>query len=129
MLAIATQTFGDYLRTKRESRMLRQQDVLDSLAERGLRKYAHTAIIHWEKNRTLPPIHDPKFVKALADILDVTEAEILNAAGFSLQDTAPDELPPDIIKMLRTATPKQRQQIKKMMQLMLEGADADDSTH
>lgn len=89
MEAMQTTTFGDYLKQKRLQRRLTQADVLRELAQRGAKHYTDTVVTHWEKNRAMPPLQDPKFVRMLADILGVSNNEILEAAGFALDSEEP----------------------------------------
>ena len=39
----------------------------------------------------MPPLQDPKFVRMLADILGVSNNEILEAAGFALDSEEPED--------------------------------------
>ena len=123
-----TGTFGEFIRLHRKQQNLTQSDLVRELAQRGTKLYNDVSAVHWEKGRAMPPISDPKFVKALADVLGVSESEILAAAGFSLDANAPDELPPDIEQMLRSATPAQRKKALAMLRLMLDAAN-DENAH
>jgi transcriptional regulator with XRE-family HTH domain len=119
VLAVGSRTLGQYLRARREMLGLTQEDVLAFLVQRGLKKYTHTSLIHWEKDRAMPPIYDPKFVRAIAEILGATDKEILRAAGFALDEDAPDELPPEIRRLLERATPDELDKVIAMMQLLI----------
>src|SRR5690348_1701362 len=115
MSAVQTKTLGQFIREHRVSLQLRQEDVVEALVNRGQRRYNQTAIAAWELDRTLPPIHDPGFVRALAAILQVSEAEILRAAGFSV--TQSSDLPPEIVERLKRATPAQLAKITALLDL------------
>jgi transcriptional regulator with XRE-family HTH domain len=118
MSAVQTKTLGQFIREHRVTLQLRQEDVVEALVNRGQRRYNQTAIAAWELDRTLPPIHDPGFVRSLAAILQVSETEILRAAGFSV--TQSSDLPPEIIERLKRATPSQLAKIAALLDLIID---------
>lgn len=118
MLTSQIVTFGDFIRTKRKQKNLTQADLLRELVARGVKAYTDTVVTHWERNRAMPPINDPQFVQALADILGVTEAEILEAAGFNLDTGAPGELPEEIVALLKNLSPEQLDAVANMIAML-----------
>ena len=83
---VGVPTLGQFLRLQRIKLGLTQQDVAVRLAQYGL-QFNRTSVTHWERGRFMPPIDDPKFVRTLAEILEVTEEEIMQAAGFNREST------------------------------------------
>jgi len=119
-----TRTLGTFILQRRKALKMTQSDFIQRLSKYpGVKSYADNIAVYWEKDKAMPPLDDPKFVKALADVLGVSESDILEAAGFSLEENAPGELPPDIEQMLRSATPAQRKKALAMLRLMLDAAN------
>lgn len=116
-----TQKIGEFIRQRREDAGLTQLDLVQGLALRQGRQYNKSMVGHWERGRAVPPIDDPQFVHALAEILGVSEAEILEAAGFNpeLFTDPPEEMPDWLVKMYTEATPKQRTMIQRVFKSLL----------
>lgn len=112
---------GQYIRERRKELNLTQTDLANALHNYpGVRQYGYTAVKGWERGYAMPPMDDPAFVRALADILKVSEAEILRVVGFAIADSsAPDTLPPEFLALLEKATPEQLEAIGRVAQLMV----------
>jgi transcriptional regulator with XRE-family HTH domain len=110
-----------FLRANREKLRLTQADVLERLAT--YHRYSPAAIVHWESGRSLPPIDDPRFVRILASALDVSEVEILIAAGLLTTDPNGD-LSDDILDALRKMSPAKQRQVMRLIRALDDEGDA-----
>lgn len=80
---MSANTFGQWIRQMRESRHMTREDLIAALKARG-KTVAHSTLTTWEHEGANPPIHDPEFVQTIASVFNVTGAEVLMGAGFSL---------------------------------------------
>ena len=85
---------GHYIRTRRNVLDITQQDLADRLAERG-HKFAKSTIGWWETGRSVPPIHESKFMSALAASLEVTLSALVEGIGMYDFEVESDALSPN----------------------------------
>lgn len=85
---------GHYIRTRRNVLDITQQDLADRLAERG-HKFAKSTIGWWETDRSVPPIHESKFMSALAASLEVTLSALVEGTGMYDFEVESDALSPN----------------------------------
>ncbi len=62
---------GQYIRNQRNTLQITQDELAARLASHG-HKFAKSTIGWWETDRSIPPIHETKFMAALAASLEVT---------------------------------------------------------
>lgn len=95
----------NWLRTKRKELHISQEELAAKLQVKGIDVTAG-AISHWENGRYNPPLDEPEFRKALAEILRIDVRTLLMIAGYEVTeiehtDAAKraafivDQLPPD----------------------------------
>lgn len=70
-----------------------QQDLADRLAERG-HKFAKSTIGWWETDRSVPPIHESKFMSALAASLEITLSALVEGVGIYDSEVESADLSP-----------------------------------
>lgn len=74
----------DWLRKRREELKLNQEQLAAQLQLAGF-DLTRGAISHWENGRFNPPIEDPNFRLALAQILKMSVTSLLKEAGYEVQ--------------------------------------------
>lgn len=117
-------SIGRYIQHRRNSLGLSQIDLASAITSHGF-KVARSTLAKWEVEESMPPIGDPQFVKALAQILEVTEADILAIAGFNLDLEGDNgELPEWFKKSYDAASPEKRKMIQKIWKSLLEEEDS-----
>jgi transcriptional regulator with XRE-family HTH domain len=75
----------NWLRRFRDQVGLSQEEVKDQMDARGF-EVSRSSISHWESNAAKPPLGDPVFRKALADVMRVSVPDLLAAAGYEVTD-------------------------------------------
>lgn len=75
--------FGAWIRQMRDGRNITREELVQALKERG-KPVAPSTLTSWEKGDVNAPIHDNQFVEVIAQIFDVSVAEVLKGAGFDL---------------------------------------------
>lgn len=113
---------GKVIKKHREDKGLSQYDLRDRLEARGF-KVSRPTISNWEtsENEAGDTTWNPKFIKALADIFETTELEILHDAGFDL--VPPGFKPEDIaLAMMIRSVPdvKMRERLVRALLVILE---------
>jgi transcriptional regulator with XRE-family HTH domain len=99
----------NWLKTYRKRLRISQEDLSAQLQIHGV-EVTSGAISHWENGRYNPPLHDPMFRTALANVLRVSINEMLAAAGYETETATRseageraayiiDQLPPDKQKL------------------------------
>lgn len=76
---------AQWLRARREELHLSQDDLAARLQLEGL-EVSRAAISHWETGRDQAPIENRKGLRALANSLDLTPAELLILAGVEPEE-------------------------------------------
>lgn len=76
-----------WLATRRLELGLDQERIARRLMVKGF-KVSRSAVSHWETGKSSPPLQNPVFRAALADVLQMTVSEMLRRAGYEI------ELPP-----------------------------------
>ena len=84
---------GSYIRSRRNALEITQEELASRLAQRG-HKFAKSTIGWWETDRSVPPIHESKFMTALADSLDVSLSALIEGIGMYNSKVAADDLSP-----------------------------------
>lgn len=77
------QSLGKWIRTQRKREGHSQESLAALLKERG-QDFSPSTISWWEQGRTNPPVHDVTFIRALAEVFNTTDAEVLRGAGYDL---------------------------------------------
>jgi transcriptional regulator with XRE-family HTH domain len=72
---------GHYIRTKRNALDITQEELATRLAEHG-HKFAKSTVGWWETERSVPPIHEPKFMTALAASQEVSLSALIEGIGM-----------------------------------------------
>lgn len=94
-----------WLKTSRQRLGISQEELASQLQIRGF-DISRATIGHWEQGKYPPPLENPEFCKALADILLISVRSLLSMAGYDIEEqqhseTAErvafivDRLPPD----------------------------------
>ncbi len=95
----------NWLKTRREALHLKQEDLAAQLQVSGF-DISRPSISHWENGRHLPPLENPEFRQALANILRIDVKTLLKLAGYEVAKSdfseaaervayIVDQLPPD----------------------------------
>lgn len=75
----------NWLKTKRKELHLSQEELAARLQVKGI-DVTSGAISHWENERYNPPLEDPAFRKALAEILRIDVKTLLLIAGYEVTE-------------------------------------------
>lgn len=70
-----------WLRQRREQLRITQDELAARLQVAGF-DVTRASISHWEVGRNSPPLENPEFRKALADVLKMSVANLLKSEGF-----------------------------------------------
>lgn len=73
----------NWLAKRREDLGLYQADLAASLEDYGI-KVSRASISNWESGKFNPPLDNPDFRRALANILKMTIPEMLSLAGYEI---------------------------------------------
>jgi hypothetical protein len=90
---------GAFIREQRGARRLSLQQLSNLLAHHGY-DVTRAAISSWEVGRTIPPIHDNGFRRALAAAFGMSEDEMLSLMGFTKEMTLEARLAMEVINKL-----------------------------
>lgn len=74
---------SNWLLKRREQLNILQDELLARLQLSGF-SFSRSTVSGWENDKHNPPLHDPKFRKALADALEVSIIELLVLAGYEV---------------------------------------------
>jgi transcriptional regulator with XRE-family HTH domain len=85
MIPNMAQRKKNWLAKRREELRLSQEDVVSRLQLQGL-DIARATLSHWETERYSIPLDDPKLRQVLARILRMSIREMLQAAGYEVDD-------------------------------------------
>lgn len=106
---------GHYIRSRRNALDITQQDLADRLAERG-HKFAKSTIGWWETNRSVPPIHESKFMAALAASLEIDLSSLIEGIGMYDSKVASSDLSPSEEELV---TAYRNGDVEKVMRITL----------
>ena len=95
----------NWLKKRRKELNFTQEDIAARLQLSGF-QYTAGSISHWETERHSPPLDDPKFSSAMAEVLQISVGTLLTLAGYDVSrktysEAAEraawiiDQLPPD----------------------------------
>ncbi len=84
---------GQYIRSRRNALDITQEDLAARLAGHG-HKFAKSTIGWWETDRSIPPIHESKFMVALAASLEVPLSSLIEGIGMYDSDVTSASLSP-----------------------------------
>ena len=118
-------SIGHLIRDQRKKRGWRQSDLSTNLSHILGVEVPQATISRWETDRNRPPIEQPHFVKALAEVLNLTEADILAAAGFGVLTAVPANLPAEALEMIGKMTTEQIRALFDYIRLMLPAEHPD----
>jgi len=116
LVPMTSSKLGDFLRARRKAQNLTQTQVRDALVDHGWRKYEDSAVAQWENGRALPPLSNPRFIRALASVLGVGELDILSAAGMNVD--IPEKLPAEIVDLLSGMSPDQLREVRSFLRYL-----------
>ncbi|MDX2161166.1 MAG: helix-turn-helix transcriptional regulator [bacterium] len=74
-----------WLTDLREKADIKTQGELAARLQLAGFNYTPAAVSHWENNVRQPPFRKPEFTRTLARILNVSETELLKAAGYKVE--------------------------------------------
>jgi transcriptional regulator with XRE-family HTH domain len=90
---------GQYIRSRRNALDITQEDLATRLAERG-HKFAKSTIGWWETDRSIPPIHESKFMAALAASLEVSLSALIEGLGIYDDKIEANDLSPSEAELI-----------------------------
>lgn len=74
---------GIWLQNRRQHLGISQEELASRLQLAGF-DIGRSTISNWEQSRHSPPFDNPKFLKAISEILDLPVSKVLYMAGFDL---------------------------------------------
>jgi transcriptional regulator with XRE-family HTH domain len=80
----APNTFGTWLRDKRQEHQMTQEDFIKQLKQEYKKSFARSTVSGWESGEGNAPIHDRSFVDALARIFNVRVLDVLVGSGYNI---------------------------------------------
>lgn len=104
-----------WLRQLREEAQLTQDDIAARLQLEGF-KFGRSAISNWESGRTNVPLKEPEFVKALAEILRLTENQVLLAAGYRITTKHHTHISERVANIVDDLPPDKQEMVLKIVQ-------------
>jgi transcriptional regulator with XRE-family HTH domain len=80
----APNTFGTWLKNKRLEHHMTQEDFIQQLKDQFGKSFGRSTISGWESGEGNAPIHDRRFVDALAKIFNVRVLDVLIGSGYNI---------------------------------------------
>lgn len=81
---------SNWIQSRRKQLGLSQDQFAAQLQLKG-QNVSRGMVSHWEIGKYPPPLNDPEFVNAFADVLKLSVVEVLNRAGFNFSSDGTSE--------------------------------------
>lgn len=98
------------------------QEELSAKLQLGGFDISRTTISNWENHVSTPPLENPRFVRALANALRLSMADLLNAAGYGIGSDAHSETARRAADILDQLSPDRQRLAMTLLEQFLEEA-------